>query len=251
MLNPWKRPDFGASGAFNVAAPEDFSVLADTASLLCKDPNRLKPGAVAVGVAVGVLFGFASEANKFGFDDSASAPAFGSAGFKMLNKLFEETAGLSCVRGVCEVRAVGLNKDEDVLGAVGRLANGLPADVSAGALVVGVAVLENPNKLVDGAVVLVVSGVCVVEPKLNRLPAGAVAGVLSLPGALVPNPLKMLFGAATDSFFCALVPNPVKMLFCAGGAGCVDAPNPPKRLFVVGVLVADGADEVAAPKTNG
>ncbi len=237
VLKPLKRLFFGASGAFKVDVPEDFLLLLAAGSEFCVAPKRLNPVVGAAGVAAGLLLGFPKEANRLGV--SVVALLLGSAGFMLPNRLFEGVCAFSSALGVCVVESKGLNRDdEDVLGAVGRLANGLLADVlagvNAGALGVAVAALESPNRLVDGAVAVLAAGVA---PKLNKLLAGAVLTALSVACALVPKPLKMLLVGVVVSVFCVFAPKPLKILFGASAAGCAAVLSPPKRLLAAGVLV--------------
>jgi hypothetical protein len=168
-----------------------------------------------------------------------------------------------------------LNGVEDASDALGRLAKGLLAGVEAVAL--GVAALEVPKRLVDGAGVAA-SVFCADAPKLNILDAGAVAvafgvlcapvlsapkmlfglgvsAVLSVFCAFEPKPPNMLVWGAAGSLgassFCAFVPKPLKILFCAGAAVWVEAPKPLKMPLVAGVLAVFWADELGAPKVNG
>lgn len=190
-------------------------------------------------MAVGLRLGFPNEANRLGLDVSVVALLLCSASFMLPNKLFEGVCAFSSALGVCVVESKGLNRDdEDVLGAVGRLANGLFADVlagvNAGALGVAVAALESPNRLVEGAVVVLAAGVAL---KLNKLLAGAVLTTLSVACAFVPKLLKMLLVGAVVSVFCVFAPKPPKILFGAGAADCAAVLSPPKGLLAAEVLV--------------
>lgn len=114
-------------------------------------------------------------------------------------------------------------------------------------LALGVAALEAPKREVDGVALVWAEGL-----KLNRLLAGAVAVVLIAPCALVPMLPNMLVGGVCNepSFFCAAEPNPLNRLFCGAAAVCVDVPSPPNMLLVAGVLVL-GAGAVMPPKVKG
>lgn len=160
---------------------------------------------LATGVAVGVLFGLAREANRFGLGVSVAVLFFASVGFaseakglglgasaaalllcstglRLLNRLFEVVEATSCT---CEVDAAP-NRKGVVLGAEGSLANILLTEADAGVLALGVAELDAPNMLVEGAVVAVPSLFCAVVPKLNKLDAGAVTAPLPAPCVLEP-----------------------------------------------------------------
>lgn len=237
VLNGWNRLDFGASGAFTVAAP--LSLFA---------PNRLNPELLPV--AAGVSSGFGSAANGFGLGASVDAVLRDSSGFLRLPNKFD---------GVPAVSA------EDLFSVVGRFANGLLG-----------AELVVPKRLVEGAVDVALSDFCAVALKLNRFDAGAVAVAFGVPCALVPRPPKGLlcFGVSELlSLFCALEPKPPKMLFAGAGdclgassfcalapnvnvlvcdaAGCAELPNPLNRPLVAGVLAVFEADVVEAPNVKG
>ena len=212
----------------------------------------LEPGVRATGVAVGLLFVFASEEKRFPLGASADVLPFCSTGLRLLNGLLDSVVAVAGAWGV----DTGLNRDgvAVVAVAVGRLAKGLPAgaEVGVNALgaaevevnALGVAELEAPKRLDEGA-----SAFCGVALKLNKLDAGAVAVVLLVPCAVVPKPPKVLFfdGCADSSLFCA--PKPLNRLLGAGVSADAFAPNPANRLLDAGVLAAGVADEVA-PKVK-
>ena len=185
VLKPLKRPDLGASGAFNVAALLAFSVPSVVASLFCEAPNKLKPGLLVAGVAVGVLAGLASDAKRFGLGLSAAVLLVWSAGLKPPNILFDVVEVLSWACGV----DVGVKRDGVEFVVVGSFANGLFGGADAvGGLALGAAELGVPKRPTEG-----LSFFCAVEPKLKRLGAGAVAEALSEPCELVPKPPKAVF----------------------------------------------------------
>lgn len=207
----------------------------------------LKLGVFPAGVAAGVLFGFESEENRAGLGGLADALLLCSAGFRLANGLLVAVGAVAA--GFCADTELNSEVVMLLVVTLGRLANGLPAEAVAGALVVGVVEPEVLLKRVlEGA-----SLFCAAAPKLNRFVAGAVVVVLVVPCALVPKPLnKLLGGFDGPSSSFALEPNPLNRLFCVGAvaAAVVEAgvPKPAKALFVAGAFAA--WVEVAPPKVK-